>query len=259
MSQIGTNVKGSAGSPDLAGRFAVARADRHHVVLEGLHAVKHALRFGAPVSDLATSDAAAVLELADELAPDVVATIEPAMAVVDAAVFAELAGRRVDPPLLGIAPTRRAPATALSGPAEGHAVVLEDPRHPGNAGAVVRVAAAAGADAVFSSGSLDPWSAAVLRAAAGLHYAIVVGRLDDAGGSLVTARQVVALDPGGAPLVPGEVDADAVLLFGGERHGLSAESRHRADLVRSLPMRAGVSSLNLATSVAATLYSIRAR
>ena len=48
--------------------------------------------------------------------------------------------------------------------------------------------------------------------------------------------------------------ADAVLAFGSERHGLSDELLARADIRARLPMRAGVSSLNLATAVAAALY-----
>ncbi|HMS31271.1 MAG TPA: TrmH family RNA methyltransferase, partial [Candidatus Saccharibacteria bacterium] len=42
-----------------------------------------------------------------------------------------------------------------------------------------------------------------------------------------------------------------------ERHGISPKLLQASDKVVRLPMKAGVSSLNLATSVAATLYSIR--
>jgi TrmH family RNA methyltransferase len=48
-----------------------------------------------------------------------------------------------------------------------------------------------------------------------------------------------------------------VLAFGTERHGLSSELRARCDRIVALPMRAGVSSMNLATSVSATLLSWR--
>ncbi len=50
---------------------------------------------------------------------------------------------------------------------------------------------------------------------------------------------------------------DAVLAFGTERHGLTDALLARADLRVRIPMRAGVSSLNLATSVAAVLYGAR--
>ena len=40
----------------------------------------------------------------------------------------------------------------------------------------------------------------------------------------------------------------------GERDGVGAALRARADVVLALPMRPGVSSLNLATATAAALY-----
>jgi TrmH family RNA methyltransferase len=49
-----------------------------------------------------------------------------------------------------------------------------------------------------------------------------------------------------------------VLAFGSERRGLSDELLATADVRASLPMRDGVSSLNLATAVAAALYTMRA-
>ena len=49
----------------------------------------------------------------------------------------------------------------------------------------------------------------------------------------------------------------AILAFGTERYGLSDALLERADARLGIPMREGVSSLNLATSVAAVLFSQR--
>jgi TrmH family RNA methyltransferase len=68
---------------------------------------------------------------------------------------------------------------------------------------------------------------------------------------------VVAVDPGGDALEPAAVPADAVLAFGSERRGLSEDVLTRARARVRLPMRAGVSSLNLATAVSAALYALR--
>jgi TrmH family RNA methyltransferase len=70
-------------------------------------------------------------------------------------------------------------------------------------------------------------------------------------------RPLLAIDPRGDPLEPCALDARAVLAFGTERHGLSDELLARADARVSIPMREGVSSLNLATSVAAVLFAWR--
>ena len=70
-------------------------------------------------------------------------------------------------------------------------------------------------------------------------------------------RPLIALDPDGAPLAAAELPPRAILAFGTERQGLSDEITRRADERLSIPMRAGVSSLNLATSVAAVLFAWR--
>jgi TrmH family RNA methyltransferase len=227
--------------------FAAARSDPGLVLLEGFHALKHALRFGAEVVAAVTPDRAALGRLAAELAPDVA---EPMAALVAERPLAALVDRI---PHTGVVAVARRPGfdagAVLAAPDAAPAVLLEDPRHLGNVGAVVRVAAAAGAAGVLATGPRDPWGPAALRGSAGLHFALPVGRVDpDALGE----RPLVALDPEGEPL--GALPAGALLAFGTERHGLSGGLAARADLRVRIPMRPGVSSLNLATAVAVVLY-----
>jgi TrmH family RNA methyltransferase len=242
---------------ELARRFQQARGDERLAILEGFHALKHALRFGAEVELVAAADPQALERLAAELAPDL------------AGRFAALAGEPVAPELLAtlvphvpytraLAIARRPPFSraALLAARAAPIVLLEDPRDLGNAGAVVRVAAGAGAAGVVTTGTHDPWDPAALRGSAGLHFALPVAREDrfiDALGG----RPLLALDPDGEPLDPARLPADAVLAFGTERHGLSSELLTRADARLRLPMRPGVSSLNLATAVAAVLFAWR--
>lgn len=77
------------------------------------------------------------------------------------------------------------------------------------------------------------------------------------GDPLPPDRPILALDPDGDDFDPRAVPAGALLAFGSERHGLSAEVRAAADRSVRLPMQQGVSSMNLATSVAAVLYAPR--
>jgi TrmH family RNA methyltransferase len=185
--------------------------------------------------------------LLERLAPDVQMPVE---------VVAGEALRLVVPRGQIVAVARRPaqpdPDTVLGGP--GQVVLLEDPRHLGNLGAVVRVAAAAGAAAVMTTGRQNPWHPDALRGSAGLHFALPVHRLREirTGG-----RELVALDPAGEPLDVKDLPATAILAFGTERDGLSAELLARADRRIALPMSPGVSSLNLATAVAATLYALK--
>jgi TrmH family RNA methyltransferase len=207
------------------------------VTLEGLHPLKHALRFGADVQRAVAPDPARVVALAQELAPDVADTITALLERGPAGGFDVVAWAQRPPPrALGDAPV----------------VLLDQPRHLGNVGAAIRVAAAAGAGGVLVRGDADPWHPAAIRGAAGLQFALPVERVGDPPAD----RPLVALDPEGAPLQ--DIPPRAVLAFGSERRGLTDEIRDRAALTVALPMRAGVSSLNLATAVAATLYALKA-
>jgi TrmH family RNA methyltransferase len=149
-------------------------------------------------------------------------------------------------------PVQPDPDSVLAGP--GHVVLLEDPRHLGNLGAAVRVAAAAGAGGVMTTGRQDPWHSDALRGSAGLHFALPVHHLRTV---RTQGRELIALDPDGEPMRPQELPRAAVLAFGTERDGLSEELLAQAGRRVALPMTPGVSSLNLATAVAATLYALK--
>lgn len=246
---------------DLIARYREARRARDGVVvLEGLHALKHALRFGAEVVEARTRDEDTLRALAAELAPDVLPAMLDAVAPVSPETFARLTP---SPHPTGVVALARRPpidlADLLRLPGSAPLVLLERPTHHGNIGAVIRVAAAAGAAGVLVTGPHDPWHAASIRGAAGLQFALPVGAVDPDGVEAVLSadRPVAALDPAGHPLVAGEgtIPARAILVFGSEREGVSDRLLERADLMLSIPMQPGVSSLNLATAVAVTLYA----
>src|SRR6476661_6980345 len=226
-----------------------ARRDPGLVVLEGFHAVKHALRFGGELLGAWTADPDELAALSARLAPDVAIAAQTVAADELAAVVP-----RAQVVAVARRPRQPSPDELLAFPGPAPVVLLEDPRHLGNLGACVRVAAAAGAAGVLTTGRQDPWHPDALRGSAGLHFALPVARTRtvDPGD-----RPLVALDPDGEPLHPATFPPRALLAFGTERDGLSRELLERADLRLALPMRPGVSSLNRATAVAATLFLVR--
>jgi TrmH family RNA methyltransferase len=239
-------------------RFGRARRDRSLAVLEGFHPLKHALRFGASVLEVVTVDAEQLERLAEELAPDLGDRLRELACQVEPAAFEQLAPLTPSTGVMALAERPLVDPAALLGDRRAlPLVLLEDPRDLGNMGACVRVAAAADIAGVLSTGSHDPWHPDALRGAAGLHYAVPVSRLERLQALDRLDRPLLALDPEGEPLAPSELDPRAVLAFGTERYGLSRELMSRADARISIPMRAGVSSLNLATSVAAVLFAWR--
>jgi len=250
-------------------RYRGARRDRELAVLEGFHALKHALRFGAEVLEAVAVDGGRLEELAAELAPDLTGSLAERTAPVSAEAMAQLVPQA---PRTGVVALARRPevdvAALLADPQPQPLVLLEDPRTMGNMGACVRVAAAADAAGVLTTGSNDPWHPDAVRAAAGLHFALPVASLEpssriaaERGQSSVELaageRSLIAIDPEGADLRPAELPPRAILAFGSERYGLSDELLAAADARLAIPMRAGVSSLNLATAVAAVLFAQR--
>jgi TrmH family RNA methyltransferase len=238
---------------DLIERCRRARRDDRLAVLEGFHALKHALRFDAEIEAVWTEDQVKLLELSESLAPDLSEHLVGLAEPVASDVFRKLAPRAPETGVIALAKRPRSEAgRILLGHREAPTIWLEDPAHLGNVGAVVRVAAAAGAFAVLTSGRHDPWDPAALRGSAGLHFALPVlqfGGLPEGNGPLI------AIDPEGDQLRPRCLPENAILAFGSERQGLSAQTLDRAEQRLALPMRPHVSSLNLATSVAAVLYA----
>lgn len=99
-----------------------ARRTRGLVVLEGFHAIKHAIRFGGEILGAWTADRGEVENLLERLAPDVLIPVE----VVDIQALKKVAPRGQ---VVAVArrPVQPDPDTVLAGP--GHVVLLEDPRH----------------------------------------------------------------------------------------------------------------------------------
>jgi tRNA G18 (ribose-2'-O)-methylase SpoU len=224
------------------------------VLLDGFHALKHAVRFGAEIPVAVAVDRAAALALADELAPDVTDTLAALLTEVPEATYRGLVERPHPTAVaaLAVRPSRAAHLETLARrPRTAPVVVLDNPRNLGNAGAVIRLAAGFGATGVVTTGTLDPWHPTVVRGGAGLHFATAVERLTV---QELPEGPLFALDPEGDDIRGTKLPDDAVLAFGSERSGLSAALRARADHLLSLPMRPQVSSYNLATSVAMTLY-----
>ena len=131
---------------------------------------------------------------------------------------------------------------------------------PGNAGTIIRVADAMGADAVILAGpSVDPYNGKCLRASAGSIFSIpviaepdtdaVVAGLRDAG------LQVLAtvLD-GSVSLDDVDLARPTAWLFGPEAHGLPADVVELATARVRIPMAGNAESLNIGSAAAICLY-----
>ncbi|WP_370091970.1 TrmH family RNA methyltransferase [Streptacidiphilus sp. MAP12-20] len=234
---------------DVEERWAALVATGGAVLLDGFHALKHALRFGATVPLLVTTDAGELRRLVAELAPDL-GSVEAV--VVPAELLRRLVPRAHPTGVAALALRPQPVDNARTSPF----VLLEDPRNLGNIGAVVRLAAGFGAAGVLTTGSVDPWHPTVVRGAAGLHFATTVARTTLAE---LPVGPLFALDPEGEDIHGIAFPDDAVLAFGTERHGVSDDVKGMATRTVAIPMRPHVSSFNLATSVGMALFHWQGR
>lgn len=244
-----------AGEGALIDLFRRARRDRGLAVIEGFHALKHALRFDAEVSRALCADPEGLERLARDLAPDLAKRLGEIVTTVAPEIFAQLAPRAPRTGVVALASrAEHDPAEVLADKRPAPIVLLEEPRDLNNVGACIRVAAAADAAGVLVTGRHDPWHADSIRGAAGLHFALPVLWLEQVP---QCDRPLIAMDPDGEPLMAGSLPPRAMLAFGSERQGLSEPLLTASDATVTIPMRPGVSSLNLATSVSATLFAMR--
>ncbi|MDO5098533.1 MAG: RNA methyltransferase [Corynebacterium sp.] len=133
---------------------------------------------------------------------------------------------------------------------------------PGNAGTLIRVSDAVGADAVIFAGeTVDPHSSKVVRSSAGSLFHVPVSRETNIDAVLKKLRaqglQIIATAADGEVSLD---EADSILreptawLFGNEAHGLGEDLLQQADHRIRIPIRGRAESLNLATAAAICLY-----
>jgi TrmH family RNA methyltransferase len=142
--------------------------------------------------------------------------------------------------------------------------VLVEPNDPGNAGAIVRTADAAGADAVVFVGGVDVYNGKAVRASAGsvFHPDLVI---DVPVEDVLAAARAAALTTlatagrGGTDLDDladgGTLAGSTMWLFGNEARGLPEHLLAAADATVRVPMHGRAESLNLAAAAAVCLYA----
>ncbi|MBB3665355.1 MULTISPECIES: TrmH family RNA methyltransferase [Prauserella salsuginis group] len=229
------------------------RDDAGRFLAEGAQAVREALRFGR-VHELFVTETAA------ERHADLVAEA-PRVSLIDRRA-AELLSETVSPQgLIAVCDTVTVPLDeALSGQPRLVAVLC-DIADPGNAGTVLRVADAAGADAVvFAGDAVDAHNGKCVRASTGSLFHLPVARERDTAAVLEACGRAglrtIATDGHAEQELP-EVSLDGPIawLFGNEAHGLPAEVTAAADDAVRVPIAGRAESLNLATAAAVCLYA----
>ena len=227
-----------------------ARRRAGHTVVEGPKLVAEALRAGVVVSVLCVEEpspaAAAVADDATVLGVQVRHCTE--------GVFNTVADTETPQGILAVIAMPDPPS--IPGPAL--LLVLDGVQDPGNVGAMVRSAAAAGATGVICApGTADTYSPKAIRAGAGGQFRVPIRQAADP----VDLESLTA----GIDLYAASADADLAfhdvdwtgacgLIVGAESAGVSSAWRTASRAAVRVPMHAEVESLNAAVAAAVILF-----
>jgi TrmH family RNA methyltransferase len=230
------------------------RAERRRqglFVIEGVRLVRDALEAGAAPSLVLYSGElvarAGGRDLLGRIPPDRLWEVAPAVL--------KALSETVTPQ--GVLATVPVPAPA--GPAGPVVLVLDGLRDPGNLGAILRTAPAAGVRTILlTRGTVDPFNPKVVRAAMGGHFRTgLAWDLDGPALAEHLAGRTIRLATPRGGAAPWEVDwrGDTALVIGGETEPPGADLPP-AERV-TIPMEAGTESLNAAIAAAVLLFTAR--
>ena len=142
------------------------------------------------------------------------------------------------------------------------AVILDQLQDPGNMGTIIRTAAAAGFKAAFyTPGSTDPYGPKSLRATAGAIFHLKPGQVQNPGELFHDLNQkgvqIIAASAGsGLDYRSADFSPPTALIIGNESRGVSGELLAKVDYEVTIPLEAGVESLNAAVAAGILLFEI---
>lgn len=230
------------------------------MLLDGWHLLTEAVNAGVVIETLAVCGPAAPIEQA---VVDRVRRANARVVEVSSSVLNALSP--VNSPT-GVVATARKPlvdAATMFGPATALVLAGLGIQDPGNTGAVIRSAAAAGATGVMlDEGSADPWGWKALRASMGAAFHLPVTRCRN---PLETLKHwqaagvtlMAAVPRGGVSIYNVDFTGPVAVLLGGEGPGLAPEAIDAADMQVGIPMSGAVESLNAAVAAAVILYEAK--
>jgi tRNA G18 (ribose-2'-O)-methylase SpoU len=213
-------------------------------------------------SDFQVDSLVAEEEWADRFEPRLPA--ETDVYVVSRELLTELVGFRFHRGVLACGrrkPTRTFESLLPDGNDPSLLLICDAVQDPTNLGSIVRTAAAMGVTGlILGPDCADPFSRRVLRVSMGSALFLPLRESADLSGDLSALGELgfdvvgTVLDPAAIPLGAATRAHRMALLLGSEGHGLAADSLAHCTRRITLPMQAGIDSLNVAIAAAVFLY-----
>jgi RNA methyltransferase, TrmH family len=247
-------------NPIVARYRAAARGEQpDQMLIDGAHLVAEALAAGVSLAEtavtIAAAESAALVHVLSGLARANVEVVTVSPAVMDALSPVRTSSGIValaERPLCDEASIYSAPAPLV--------VLAIDIQDPGNVGAIVRVAEAAGANGLIAAGACaDPFGWKALRGSMGSAFRLPIVTAATGADAIAAARtrgcRIVATVPRlGRSLFEAKLTGALAILVGSEGSGVSQELIESADERITIPMHAPVESLNTSIAAALVLY-----
>jgi TrmH family RNA methyltransferase len=202
-------------------------------------------------SDLAGGAADTMIDRVAGLGAEVVRVSRP--------VFAKVAYRESPDGWLAVVRAIETGLSQLDPGARPLVLVCEGVEKPGNLGAILRTADAAGVAAVIAADPATDWgNPNVVRASKGTVFSVPVASASSAEVLAWIAERSLALvaaaPDGDVLLIDADLSGPTAIVVGSEARGLPAEWLARADTCVRIPMFGRADSLNVATSAAILVY-----
>lgn len=181
------------------------------------------------------------------------------------ALFEKIAYRGKVDNVVGIYNTQELSLDRLKLPKDPLILVLESIEKPGNIGAIMRTADAAGVDAIIlSEPNCDIYNPNVVRSSLGTLFSLQVAvasneetmKFIEQKGCKVCTTYL----EGSMPHFDADLSGGVAIVMGSEANGVTSFWLDRADFIVKIPMRGQVDSMNVSTATAVLVYeSVRQR
>jgi RNA methyltransferase, TrmH family len=237
-----------------------ARERQQLFVCEGVRATEELLRSPLGIRGVILAPALAAAPRGAALRSEIEARGIPLLEVSERE-FESAATTESPQGILAIAEIPVTSPDSLALPPRARVLVLDGLQDPGNAGTMLRTAAALGASATLAApGTVDLWNAKVVRSAMGalFHYPALPVSWEALDTLLVSKRiPLWGADAAGQPIDTIAPPVAVALVVGNEGAGLSAEARSRCERLVGISLAPQIESLNVAVAAGILLHHFR--
>lgn len=209
-------------------------------IVESIKLVNECIAAGAEVEKIVCTE-----ELSDKY---------PTAIIVSESVFSAISTEKTPQGVLAVV---KKPQITLKPPAE-NCILLDRLQDPGNLGAVIRTANAAGYGDIYLINCSDPFSPKSVRASmGGIFYVNVYSVTAEEAFSVLENTEIICGDMDGENVFDFTPPQKFCLCIGNEGSGISEEIFAKATKKVKIPMRETCESLNAAVSAGILMYQLK--